>query len=170
MEGDRLRLTVVSARRFVLVFGILFVPTFVAIAWLAIPDLPTRLFFTIFGAIVGVGIHAFIYGLLAYHESLGDYLVVDLDQQTLELPRAKVTFPLDQVFGFQLISGRSKASADIETDLNLLVAGNETLLRYHILGSPMRKMVEQLASCTGLRLDEINLGSGGFRDADRSGG
>ena len=166
IEEDRLRIAVHSARRFVTAFGSFFIPAFSLIAWFAIPDVPTRLLFSIGGFIVGIFMFALIYGMLAHHENLGDYLVIDRAAETITLPQSKVEFALDQVYAFQWISGRTESIPEEETDLNLLVADEDGLLRYHILGSPQRAMIEEVVRFSGIKLQEISPTTGVYRDAD----
>lgn len=167
IEGEQLRLEVRSAKKFVVAFGVLFIPAFALTAWFAIPDWNTKVFFAVGGAAVGLFTFGLVYWLMDYHERLGDYLVIDRQTHIVLLPRCKARFPLDQVFGLQMIRGRSQASADVETDLNLLVAEGQELVRYHVLGSPTRGLVEQVAEFAGFRVEEVDLGWNGYRDQDR---
>jgi hypothetical protein len=166
IDGDELRLEVRSAKNFVLVFGTLFLPAFALVAWYMIPDRGAQRLFAIGGTAVGLLTFGLIYFLLDYHQRLGDYLVVDRKAQSVRLPRSQKQFPLDQVFCLQIIRGRSKSSAEVETDLNLLVAEGNQLTRYHILGSPSRQQVDHVSQFAGLPVEVIDLGWKGLRDAD----
>ena len=176
IEGDVLRLSVQRATRFVLWFGALFIPAFTAIGWIFVDDPTFRVIFGLLGPFAGIFTFGLIYALLRHHEQLGDYIVIDRGAGIVRLPRLKVEVPLAQVLHFQLIRGRSKSNNDVDTDLNLLVrhaddgAGGEPLpLRYHIMGQPRRRTLEQLAAFTGLTVEELDLGWRGYRDADVTG-
>lgn len=168
IEAERLRLSVRSAKWFVVVFGCIFLPCFEVAVWFGVPNWNSKVFFLFLGPIAGGMAFGLIYGLLSFHERLGDYLIIDLATRSLHLPRCKVQFPLDQIFALQMITGRSSNSSDVQTDLNILVATDDGLVRFHIMGSPSRKQVEQLVEFAGLRVEEVRLGRKGFRDSDRN--
>jgi hypothetical protein len=165
INGDLLRLTIRWPRRFVVAFVCLFLPTFAAIAWFMIPENGPRLFFTIDGPFAGAITFAMIYALGDYHERLGEYLVIDRASNTIRLPRVKKEFPFSGA-AFQWIRGRTRQFMDVEVDLNLLVSESGEVLRYHVMGNPSRRMIEQVICFSGLPLEEIDLGWRGFRDAD----
>jgi hypothetical protein len=169
IDGDTLRLGIRWPRRFVVVFACLFLPTFAAIAWFMIPENGPRLFFTIGGPIAGAITFALIYALGDYHERLGEYLVIDRATKTIRLPRVKKEFPFSEV-AFQWIRGRTRQSLDfeVEVDLNLLVSESGEVLRYHVMGNPPRRVIEQVICFSGLPLEEIDLGWRGDRDAERN--
>ncbi|HKB05606.1 MAG TPA: hypothetical protein VKD90_25505 [Gemmataceae bacterium] len=167
VEGDVLRVSVRSFRPFVVVFACLFLPTATILAWTMITEPWARWLFGIGGPIVGILTFAITYGLLKYHERLGDYLVIDRAARTIALPRVKKEFSLSDVVGFQWVRGRSREDMDVEVDLNLLVRESGEVLRYHVMGNPSRRLVEQWIGFVGIPLEEIDLGSGRFRDADK---
>jgi hypothetical protein len=166
VEGEVLRLRVRWPRLFIVVFAGLFLPAFAAIAWFMIPDPALRWLFTIGGTFVGALTFCFIYALQSYHQGLGDYLVVDGTTKTVRLPRVKKEFCFSHVAGFQWIRGRTKSFVNVEVDLNLLVSESGDVVRYHVMGNPSRRMIEQVLCFSGLSLEEIDLGRRGFRDAD----
>jgi hypothetical protein len=166
IDGDTLRLGIRWPRHFVVIFACLFLPTFAAIAWFMIPENGPRLFFTIGGPIAGAITFAIIYALGDYHERLGEYLVIDQAAKTIRLPRVKKEFPFSEV-AFQWIRGRTRQYMDVEVDLNLLVSESGEVLRYHVIGNPSRRIIEQVICFSGLPLVEIDLGWRGFRDTDR---
>src|SRR5688500_15100674 len=71
IEGDILRLAPRSASRFMLIFGCIFLLTFLALAWLKIPS-PQRWIMIIGGTIAGLTVFGISYGVLRHHELLGD--------------------------------------------------------------------------------------------------
>jgi len=166
IEADNLRLAVRSARRFIAVFGAVFIPAFGLVAWFTIDEPGRRLLFSVGGVVIGLLTFGLIYALFWHHDNLGDYLLIDRKARMLRLPRLGAEFPLDQVFGLQTIRGRSRSSAEVETDLNLLVAEGNELVRYHICGSPPAGLAEQIANFSGLTVQVIDLGMQGKRDAD----
>ena len=167
VDGDVLRLALRGVgSKGVLVFACVFVPAFTAAAWLLIPDPKVRVIFGVLGPFAGLCTFALIYALLRWHESLGDYLVVDRAARVVRLPRLKAEFPFAQVVAFQWIRGRSRHDGDVHTDLNLLVAEPAGLTRYHVMGDPRRRQIEQVVRFSGIPVDESNLGWRGYRDAD----
>ncbi len=56
----------------------------------------------------------------------------------------------------------------MDIDLNLLVTsgGGETV-RYHVMGSPDRRVIERVIHFAGIPLDALDLPRRGYRDADR---
>ena len=167
MDGDVMRLTVPRAPwTFLIGFACLFLPSFVFVAWYFIPEPTIRLFFMIAGPLAAVFAFALIYWMQSYHEGLGDFLVIDRASRTMELPRSKERFPFAQVVCFQWIRGRTQLNMDTEVDLNLLVRDSGEIIRYHVMGNPSRRLVEQVISFSGIAIEEIDLGGRGHRDAD----
>lgn len=167
VSGDVLRLDVARwLRRFVVVFAALFLPTFGAIAWFTIPRPPDRFLFAIGGPIIGAVVFAIMFGICTYHGGLGAYLIIDRAAKTIHLPRLKKEFSFSHV-AFQWIRGRTKSNPDVEVDLNLLVSESGDVFRYHVMGSPSRRIIEQVVCFSGLPLEEIDLGRRGNRDVDR---
>ena len=165
VQGDTLRLAVTKgAKWFVVGFGSLFTPTFAVVTWLMIPH-PERVLFSIGGTIVGILTFGFIYSMLSYHESLGDYLVVDCANKSITLPRLKKEFPLEGA-RLQWITGRTRTDSENHTDLNLIVKESSGDVRYHVMGGPRRKIIEQLVGLAELPIDEVILARNLSRDAD----
>ncbi len=167
-EGDVLKMSVRSFRPFLVVFACLFLPAFAVAAWFMISEPGLRLALTIGGPIVGAITFAMVYALLSYHEGLGKYLIIDRAAKIVSLPRLKKEFSFAQVVGFQWIRGRTRQYADVEVDLNLLVSEFGEVVRYHVMGNPSRRMVEQVLCFSGLSLEEIDLGWRGDRDTDKA--
>jgi len=40
------------------------------------------------------------------------------------------------------------------------------IIRYHVMGNPSRRLVEQIVSFSGFGIEAIDLGWRGYRDAD----
>jgi hypothetical protein len=59
-------------------------------------------------------------------------------------------------------------AGSVEVDLNLLVSESGEVLRYHVMGNPPRRVIEQVICFSGLPLEEIDLGWRGDRDAERN--
>src|SRR5262249_29405789 len=127
-----------------------------------------RFLFTIGGPVVGAITFGIIYGLLSYHEGLGDYLVIDRAAEVINLPRLKKEFSFAQIVGFQWIRGRTRHYVEVDVDLNLLVSEPGGVVRYHVMGNPSRRMFEQVLCFSGLSLEEIDLGWRGYRDTDKA--
>jgi hypothetical protein len=158
IDGDVLRLDVRRSHRFLIGFAVLFIPLLVAIIWFTATD-PIRKWFHLFAgvAVSALGFTA-IGALQRYHWKVGDYLVIDRVTKTLMLPRLKRTFAFAQVVGFQWVRERKLNADTSNVDLNLLAqdpAGD--IVRYHVVGDPSRKMIEQVVCFAGLPLEEIDL-------------
>lgn len=107
-----------------------------------------------------------IFSMLNHHEGLGDFLVIHRATKTIALPRSKKQFAFEQVVRFQWIRGRTKHNREIDVDLNLLVRDSGEIIRYHVMGNPSRRLVEQVISFSGFGIEELDLGRRGHRDAD----
>ena len=167
IEGDVLTLAIRSQKTLIVVFSVLFVPAFTAIAWFAIHEWYSRLFATVCGPVVGTLTFALIYRLRSFHEGLGDYLVVDRAKEIVWLPRIQLQFPRSQIICLQWMRGRSRrGDDDVQTDLNLLVSEPPGIVRYHVMGAPPRRLIEQVVLFSTIPVDEIDLGRRGYRDAD----
>lgn len=169
IDGEVLRVTVRPRSKGVAVFACVFVPTFTAVACYVIPETPIRVAAGFLAPFAGIFTFGIIYAVMRHHEGLGDYLVIDRAAGVVGLPRLKAEFPLARVVGLQLIRGRSKGwnRNELHTDFNLLVDEEPGgLTRYHVMGAPGRRTVEQVVAFSGLPLADIDLGWRGYRDAD----
>ncbi len=118
------------------------------------------------GPFAGLFGFALIFWMQSHHEGLGDFLFINRATKTIELPRSKKQFPFEQVVRFQWIRGRTKHDHETEVDLNLLVQDSGEIIRYHVMGNPSRRLVEQVLSFSGFGIEELDLGRRGHRDAD----
>ncbi|HYE19973.1 MAG TPA: hypothetical protein VEA69_16100 [Tepidisphaeraceae bacterium] len=169
VAGDLLRVSPRPAYAVLFVSGAAVIVLFVAVAFLAIPDPGHRVLFGVFGPILCAILVAAMAVFLAHHAKLGDYLVVDRAARLVRLPRLGREFPYADIVAFQSITGRSEASADPETDLNLLVRDPATgdTVRYHVLAGPRRAHLKQLVEFSGLPMQDLTRGYRGRRDTDR---
>lgn len=166
--NDTLQVTIQrGTSRFVLVFAVMFLPIFGALIFYFVPNQQERIAFVCLSIFCGLATFTVIYALMRYHENLGDYLEVNRSLKTIRLPRQNLEFPFSQVVGFQWICGPTKNDGTINNvDLNLLIRESDVTMRYHIMGNPPRKMVEEIVRFSGIGLDEINVGWRGDRNRD----
>jgi hypothetical protein len=96
--------------------------------------------------------------MLKVHENLGDYLVINRVLKLVELPRLKVAISSERVSCFQWMRGRSSIEeVAICTKLYLLVWQSNSLIRYHILDQPNRKIIEEVVAFSQIPLEEFRL-------------
>ncbi|MDB5388380.1 MAG: hypothetical protein JWM11_4026 [Planctomycetaceae bacterium] len=150
-------------------FAAVFIPAMTLLAWFFGP-FPINIAFACLAPISGGSAFALIYWLLLRHEQAGNYLVLDRHEQTVTLPRQKRTFGFLEITNFQWINGRGKHGSDSNVDFHLLARdASGVVYRYHIMGSPVRTKVKDLADFCGIPVHEYQLGSGRSRDADVTG-
>ena len=138
-----------------LAFGLSVILLLVVVVMPFLPDNQTRGFIAFVCLLAGGSGIALMYALLRAHEKLGDYLEIDRTQGTIHLPRQGRKFPLSDVVGFQWTIGL--AESDYCDDLYLLVEESSNTVRYPIMGSPSREIVEEVASFSGMPVDEIRV-------------
>lgn len=153
--------------RTLLVFAVLFVPSWIAAAGWLVPA-PQKWLFVFGGGFVGVVFFSMIYFVLKRNVDAGANIVVDTSARTVSLPRLGVLLGLDDVRSFQWITGLGPAS-DRNTDLNILAIQDGILTRFHVLSSPVRSHAEALIRICGKPLIEVNMPFvKGRRDLDRN--
>lgn len=157
-----------SATTFVSIFSPVFMVFFWVVCWFGIVDLRERAAFMALGTFCGITAFGLIYALMKYHRDRGDYIVVDLSNRRVNLPRHGRTFSLDDIRCLQLLTGRDKDDEFInQTDLNLLVYENGAIVRYHLMGNPLQEHARVIAEAIGTPLFAQNVPPGWYRSSDR---
>lgn len=149
-------------------FGPIFIIFFVVLCWFAIEDFRHRVAFMLLGATCGTFAFGVIFGLLKHHESRGDYVVVDMRRNLIELPRHGKCFKSDQVLCLQLIQGRNLHEEQMNrSDLNLMVRVGDSVVRYHLIGNPDPQHALEIAKAADTQIYTQATPDGWFRTSDQ---
>ena len=152
-----------AALRFIVVFGCLFLPTFVIVAWFFI-DGPDKWIPIAMGPVCGVIAFGFIFWIVKSNIDKGPYIEFDAATNIVSVPRLDVEFERSEVEYLQLITGRSTTLPDVQMDLNLVINEGGRSFRYLIMPSPHRPYVLEFAKLADLEVREVKLGRKGCRD------
>ncbi len=159
------------AKRFLLFFFPLFLLALLTAVWL-LAESQWRGILMFALTILESLVLLLLLAMINHREKAGPYLVVDLYAKTLELPRLRQKFPLTSIVRFQWIRGRISSSDhnhSVGDDLNVITRiENGELLRYFIMGSPNRKLVEHLAQFCHKPVEKRDLGEGVHVGVDRN--
>src|SRR6056297_950593 len=157
-----------SATTFVLVFSPIFMVFFWIVCWFGIVDHRERIAFMTFGTFCGIATFGLIYAIMKHHRDRGDYVVVDRSNRRVDLPRYDRTFSLDDIRCLQLVTGRDKNDEVVNnSDLNLLVDEDGVIVRYHLMGNPLKEHAKRISQAMDTNLYEQNVPSGWYRSSDR---
>lgn len=112
--------------------------------------------FAAFFLILGVATCLLLVWRISSHQRKGDYLVIDRHRRTIELPRQSATYSFDSIDRFQWAHAPGWSSRrNNKPNLNLIVQTNTgTLIRYHILGWPSQRLLEQVVEFSGIPLED----------------
>lgn len=156
-----------SATTFVSIFSPIFMVFFWIVCWLGIGDHRDRIAFMTLGTFCGIATFGLIYGIMKHHRDRGDYVVVDLSNRRVDLPRHGRTFSFEDIRCLQLVSGRDKNDEVVNnSDLNLLVAEDGVIVRYHLMGNPLNEHARMIAQAMSTMLFEEHVPSGWYRSSD----
>lgn len=157
-----------SSTIFVSVFGPVFTFVFVLVCWFWIDPFRERIAFMTLGLFCGTATFGMIYALMRHHKERGDYIVVDGVHDRIELPRHDRVFDAADVRCLQLLTGRDKNDEVINnSDLNLLVAEGDDIVRYHLIGNPNKEHAKAVATAMHTPLIEQSVPRGWYRSSDR---
>ena len=174
IEGKTLRCCVENSSKFILWF----VPAFGALfCYLVYPTIEIdrfRVLFAVMAPLALISVFAITYGISRYHESLGDYLSIDLSRRLLVLPRYGKSFSLDSIICFQFISGyrrpfRVNLRLKWSRELNVLVDIEGRPVRFHLIGNPRKTIVREIVDFSGVPLATTTCPSGFFLCSDANG-
>ena len=152
-----------AALRFLLVFGCLFLSTFVIVAWFFI-DGPGKWLPIVLGPVCGGVAFGLIFWIIKSNIDKGAYIEFDTATNVVSVPRLDVEFERTDVEYLQLITGRSTTVPNVQTDLNLVINEGGRSFRYLIMPSPHRPYVLEFAKLADLEVREVKLGRKGCRD------
>lgn len=121
-----------------------------------------------FGAFCGLATIGLVYALLKHHRDRGDYVVVDLSNRRVDLSRHGRTFSLGDMRCLQLVTGRDKNGEVVNnSDLYLLVNETGVIVRYHLMGNPLKEHARMISQAMNTPFFEQSVPSGWYRSSDR---
>ena len=157
-----------ASMKFWAALGPLVTSLFLLGCWFGIEDFTERISFMAFGflcCLVTVGI---VYTLMRVHHAKGDYLVVDLVNGNVELPRHGREFGLAEVKCLQILAGRDgDFDAHNYSDLNLFVTEGDDIVRFHLMGNPNKEHAEELSRAMQVPLFDDKVPQGWMRSSER---
>ena len=157
-----------AATTFVSVFSPIFMVFFWIVCWYGIVEPRERIAFMTFGTFCGISTFGIIYAIMRHHRNRGDYVVVDHSNRRVILPRHNRTFCLDDIQCLQMLTGRDKNDEVVNnSDLNLLVDEDGVIVRYHLMGNPLKEHARIISQAMNTKLYEQNVPPGWFRSSDR---